>query len=133
VNPPRPTLIQNAVRLLLKDGTYHYLNSAHHHDYVSYNKDGIYGATDGGLSYIHRVVSPHSEDWDLYTDSPFAEVCAKLLWGTYGIKGDQPLKWKPLAECDLDHLKAILATQRRIKGGLVEKVVKHWIDVKSHL
>ena len=37
-----------------------------------------------------------------------------LLWGTYGISGKEPLKWKELRHCDTDHLQAILKTQSHI-------------------
>lgn len=31
-----------------------------------------------------------------------------LQWGTYGPKGDQPLKWVRLGDCETAHLEAIL-------------------------
>lgn len=51
-----------------------------------------------------------------------------MLWGTYGPKGDQPRRWVPLKECETDHLQAILRTQPHVYGGVVEKVIKHWLN-----
>lgn len=132
MNPPRRQLTQNAIKVTTPKGPV-YLRSSHVHDFVSYGREsgkGVYACNDGGLEYLHRTVGPHQEDWDLYTDSPFEEVCRKALWGTYGPKGKGPLVIKPLAECDLDHLKAILATQMKI-SPLYVKVVKHWIAAKE--
>lgn len=40
------------------------------------------------------------------------EELSKLAkWGTYGIKGDKPLKYKYLHKCSSSHLLTILATQ----------------------
>lgn len=133
---PRRQLVQNAIRFRLKDGTYHYLTSRYVHDYVSYGEGQDYYSTDGGLSYIHRTVDPRQEDWDLYLDDPFDLICERLLWGTYGLNPSkerisQGHLWKPLAECDLSHLKVIKETQLQIAGKMSERVVDHWIQVKE--
>ena len=37
-----------------------------------------------------------------------------LRWGTYGKKGQDPLKWVTLGTCSTEHLDAILRTQFHI-------------------
>ena len=126
--PPRPHLIQNGAYWPAADI---YLKSTHTHDFTGHTMviAGIETdlSIDGGCSY-RRVVSsgnPVYEDFSLWSDSPFEEVCRKMLWGTFGPKGDQPLRWVPLKECETDHLQAILKTQLHIYGGVVERVIKH--------
>lgn len=137
MNPPHRQLAQNALRIPLKDGSYHYLTSRSVHDYVTFGRGKKEVSCDGGLEYCHWGGNPGTyEDWCLYTDSPFDLFCTRLLWGTYGLNPTrerllQGHLWKPLAECDLDHLKAIKATQTHIRGKLVERVVDHWIAVKE--
>ena len=41
-------------------------------------------------------------------DDPLDIRMKKTLWGTYGLNGDQPLKWVRLIDCSTDHLQAIL-------------------------
>lgn len=42
------------------------------------------------------------------------ELRDKIKWGTYGINGDQPLKYVVLRGMDHDHIDAILRTQTHI-------------------
>lgn len=127
--PSRPQLTQNA---LFWPAAGIYLKSTHVHDYVGHEIELFPGAKqglhlDGGCEYS-RVVSsgnPVYEDFSLWEDSPFEDVCQKMLWGTYGKNGDQPLRWVPLKECETEHLQAILKTQLHIYGGIIEKVIKH--------
>ena len=127
-SPPRAQLTQNAI---FWPAAGVYLKSRHTHDFTGHTMviAGVETSLflDGGLDY-RRVVSsgnPVYEDFCLWSDSPFEEVCRKLLWGTYGPKGDQPRRWVPLKECETDHLQAILRTQLHIYGGVVERVIKH--------
>ena len=126
--PPRPRLTQNAV---FWPAAGVYLKSTHGHDFTGHSMvvAGIPQelAIDGGLE-MRRVIfsgNPVYEDFSLWSDSPFEEVCQKILWGTYGPKGDQPRRWVPLKECETEHLQAILRTQLHVYGGVVERVIKH--------
>lgn len=127
--PPRPQLSQNAVYWPAADL---YLKSTHVHDFVGHEIELFPGARqslhlDGGCEYS-RVVSsgnPVYEDFSLWEDSPFEDVCQKMLWGTYGPKGDQPRRWVPLKECETEHLQAILRTQPHVYGTVIERVIKH--------
>lgn len=122
------SLIQNAVYWPIANL---YIKSTHQHDYTGHSvvisgvKTDLF--LDGGLDY-RRVVSsgnPVYKDFSLYTDSPFELVVERLLWGSYGKNGDQPLRWVPLKECETEHLQAILKTQLHVYGGVVERVIKH--------
>lgn len=127
--PERPSLTQNA---LWWPAAGVYLKSTHTHDFTGHEIEIAPGlkqslSLDGGCSYS-RVVSsgnPVYQDFSLWEDSPFEEVCQKMLWGTYGKNGDQPRRWVPLRECETEHLQAILRTQLHIYGGIIEKVIKH--------
>lgn len=128
--PEKPRLTQNA---LFWPAAGIYLKSAHVHDYVEHS--AVIGgvpmtlANDGGLEYRRTVSSgnPVYEDFSLWEDSPFDMVASRLLWGTFGPKGDQSRRWVPLKECETEHLQAILKTQLHIYGTVIEKVIKHWL------
>ena len=63
---------------------------------------------DGGLEYLRRNVHEDQIDLSLYDDQPH-EVQRELLnWGTYGIKGDQPLQYKSIAQMETGHLEAVV-------------------------
>ncbi len=130
----RPQLVQNAVYLPEKDL---YLKSTHVHDYITHTLAGnVEVMLDGGLDYVRRNVHRGTDaarivDWCLYDNTPFSEITQKFLWGTRGVKGDQPLRWRPIASLDLDHLQAILKTQPQIRGTLAERVIKWWVKEKK--
>jgi hypothetical protein len=132
--PAKPRLTQNALHWPAAGV---YLKSTHVHDYVSHSEviNGIPMSlgNDGGLEYRRTTFSgnPVYEDFSLWSDSSFDMVAERLLWGTHGPKGDQPLRWVPLKECETDHLQAILRTQLHVYGGVVEKVIKHWLKVRK--
>lgn len=51
------------------------------------------------------MANPPYEEWSLTDQDTFETICARLLWGTYGLKPTkerllQGHLWKPLAECD---------------------------------
>ncbi len=124
-------IVQNALFIPEKDI---YLKSSHVHDFDSYALSGesvIF--TDGGLSYIRRSQLPAGRviKWDLYSNDSFETVAQRLLWQTFGPKGDQPGRHRPISTLELDHLKAILATQGHIRGTIYEEVVRYWIEKKE--
>ncbi len=123
-------LVQNA--LWITEGDL-YLKSTHRHDWTSHKlADGTLVFTDGGLAYVHRSELPPSVvEWDLYDNDRFDLIAARLLWGTRGKDGKSPLRHRPIASFELDHLHAILKTQLQIKGTIVERVVRWWIAQKE--
>jgi hypothetical protein len=121
-----------------------YLKSRHVHDFVGHTWVDKTGATktfciDGGLDYQRRVGdldlidAGRVVDWSIWSDDEFEVYRDHLLWGTYGPDGDQPLRWVPLKDCTLDHLKAIQRTQSHIVGTIAEKVVDWWVKEKEGL
>lgn len=98
--------------------------------------DGKWVSIDGGPSYAHyggdlelfengRVVIEC-----LYEDDPFEKLCAKLIWGTYGKDGKQPLRYLPLTERDSDHLNAILMNVPLLHP-LYERVIRHLLKERE--
>jgi len=98
-------LIVNALRT--PDGTV--LESKSRHDYKTYtDANGKQYMVDGGLDYVRRSVHSDQIDMCMYDDEPH-EIQAKILtWGSYGINGDQPIRWIPIAEMDTAHIQAVL-------------------------
>jgi len=47
----------------------------------------------------------------------------RFVWGTHGVNGDQPIKYKMMWELDTSHLKAILKTQMNISLKHREKII----------
>jgi hypothetical protein len=104
-------IVQNTIQT--PDGTI--LISTHRHDYQSYvDQNGHTYMVDGGYDYIRRTApigqdgKPMYESLDLYSDSPFEEVREKLLWGTYGKNGDQPLSYVRLKDMDENHIANVI-------------------------
>jgi len=105
--PQSNTLIRNAIQT--PDGTI--LESTHRHDYKEYkDANGLTYMVDGGLEYCRRNrhdSEPYIE-MNLYDDEPHSVQREVLKWGTYGINGDQPLKWLSVAEMETGHIEAVV-------------------------
>ena len=102
-------LILNALRT--PDGTV--IQSRHRHDYVTYtDANGKEYMVDGGLDYLRRSIHDDQIDLSEYDDAPHERQRELLTWGTYGIKGDQPLQYKTIADMDTGHLEAVVAMSR---------------------
>jgi len=98
-------LIKNAMQT--PDGTI--LESTHRHDYKTHtDANGKTYMVDGGLEYVRRSAHGDEEDLCLYDDAPHIIQASVLEWGTYGINGDQPLKYVTIAEMDTAHIEAVL-------------------------
>lgn len=101
------TLVYNAIRT--PDGTV--LESKHRHDFVVYvDKNGREYMVDGGLEYIRRNVHDDApyEELSVYQEDGHDKVREVLKWGTYGIKGDQPLTYIALKDMNTGHIQACL-------------------------
>ena len=98
-------LILNALRT--PDGTV--IQSLHRHDYVTYtDANGKEYMVDGGLDYLRRSIHDDQIDLSEYDDAPHERQRELLTWGTYGIKGDQPLQYKTIEEMETGHLEAVV-------------------------
>ena len=104
-------LIANRIRT--PDGTI--LQSFHRHDFNSYTQaDGTTYFVDGGLAYQRIGGSTMPIDASVYEGAPHEVAREVFHWGTRGILGDQPVKFKPLKDLDTDHIEAILDTQHQV-------------------
>jgi hypothetical protein len=98
-------LVKNCIET--PDGTVLYSRSRH--DYKTHlDANGKTYMIDGGLDYVR--CSAHGDEihhcvWD---DEPFDKVRKAVEWGTYGINGDQPLKWVKLCDMETAHINAVL-------------------------
>ena len=103
-------IIQNALWIPETDT---FIKSLDRHDFVSVNYNGHLVAVDGGTDYFRSTIptgylaTGEVVSYHLTTNSTIEEVKQKLLWGTRGKKGDEPLTWRPIRSLQLDHLIAI--------------------------
>lgn len=86
------------------------LTSEHRHDYKVCscpNKT----STDGGLAYLRwgAVVMDRVQHLSVYNTDDFELVRQSFTWGTYGKKGDKPLKYVRLDQMSDSHIANILA------------------------
>lgn len=107
-------LLVNAI--VTPDGTR--LESTYRHDYQEHldTKTGEVYFTDGGIDYIRRSLNViPAIDVSVNTDDSHETVRKAFKWGTYGKDGNQQLVRIPVAELEVDHIKAILTTQTQLK------------------
>tara|TARA_B110000977_G_scaffold178848_1_gene236861 strand:+ start:118 stop:507 length:390 start_codon:yes stop_codon:yes gene_type:complete len=98
-------LIKNCMQT--PDGTI--LTSRSHHDYVEHtDANGKTYMVDGGLSYIRRSAHDDQIDLSVWDDAPFSDIRVAMEWGSYGVNGDQPLKWNKLCDMERSHIQAVL-------------------------
>lgn len=120
-------LIQNAIYIPALD---EYLVSSHRHDFKSVTlPNGKTVSVDGGLDYIKRGFAERSDfvDWSLSDKDSLQEIIEKLLWGSYGKKGDQPVTFKPISMLDRDHLKSILDNVPVTLANSLHLYVVKWV------
>lgn len=121
-------IIQNAVRL----STGEILNSVHFHDYISRKlPNGNTVMIDGGCDYFRSSGNKDNCECLRLTaeESTIQEIRQKLLWGTRGKDGKEPLEYKLISTLDKDHIKAILDTQKQI-SHLYQAVFEYWLRQK---
>jgi len=89
------------------DGTMLYSRSRH--DYKTYlDANGKTYMIDGGLDYVRCSANGDEIHHCVWDDDPFDKVRKAVEWGTYGINGDQPLRWVRLCDMETDHINAVL-------------------------
>ena len=101
-------ILQNAIKII-EDGKI--IKSCHVHDYVVHTTaSGKEFMIDGGCEYLRHNAwnADEVEELFLNSESSQEDIENKLVWGTYGIKGDQPLTWVFLKDCETNHLINIL-------------------------
>ena len=89
------------------DGTMLYSRSRH--DYKTYlDANGKTYMIDGGLDYVRCSANGDEIHHCVWDDDPFDKVRKAVEWGTYGINGDQPLRWVRLCDMETAHINAVL-------------------------
>ena len=89
------------------DGTVLY--SRYRHDYKTHlDANGKTYMIDGGLDYVRCSANGDEIHHCVWDDEPFDKVRKAVEWGTYGINGDQPLKWVKLCDMETAHINAVL-------------------------
>lgn len=125
------TIIQNAVHVPEKNV---YLKSAHVHEYVGFQSQGDDFFIDGGCEYLRRNFGSDVDlgfvDYTLTSESSLQEIYDKLLWGTYGKSGREPLKWLPIRTLEASHIKAILNQVSNVHP-LYVAVLRHHLLLKG--
>lgn len=122
--------LYNAIKT--PDGTVLWCQSGY--DYHNY-KDKVSGEEymNDGIGYtVRRSVNevPY-EDLSVWSCDPYEKVRLAPFWGSYGKDGKQPKKMMSLAEMEDEHIKAILETQKQIKGQEVELLFLKELDFRE--
>lgn len=99
-------IAQNAV--MTPDSTY--LVSTHNHDYQAHiDSDGVLYSVDGGYEECTWSNGNGQEEClRLSSDTPFLEVREKLLWGSYGKSGKEPLHYIRLKDMGEEHIANVI-------------------------
>ena len=106
-------ILQNMIRT--PDGTV--LVSGSIHDYKTHKDDnGKEYMVDGGRSYLRRnlVKEAPYDELSLFEGDPHDKIRSNFTWGSRGVNGDEPLVFNLLKDLDLDHIKAIIETQKHL-------------------
>lgn len=122
----KPKIIQNAVEV---DGVIYRSTSVH--DFVLLPDQR---AIDGGNEYLRRVGRfNENEDLSLYSDSPRPEVFEKLTWGTYGIDGQQPLRWVRIKDMSVSHIRNVLKmfNESPRLSKQTSTTLRYWLNRKT--
>lgn len=99
--------------IITPDGTE--LISIDVHDFNSYiDKNGKSYSVDGGNEYLRRVGNFDYIDSSVTSDSTHKEIRESFKWGTYGKSGKEKYRKVKLKDMDIDHIEAILETQKQI-------------------
>lgn len=93
-------IIQNAIRILESDEI---IISTSRHDCVTRKIGDNFYMVDGGTEYTRCSYEPDKiEDFALEDDS--LDIYEKLVWGTRGKSGRDPVKYLPIHHFDAEHL-----------------------------
>jgi len=120
-------ILVNALRT--PDGTL--LESRSRHDYVTYqDANGKHYMVDGGIDYIRRSANGDEADMSIQSEDPHSLIRERFTWGTYGINGDQPIKYVKLKNLDTSHIEAIIETQGHLRD-CVKQVFKDELEYRG--
>lgn len=117
-------------RMRTPDGTI--LESKHRHDYVTHlDANGNEYMLAGGLDYVRSSANGDEEFLTICSDDPHEVLRDAVTWGTFGINGDEPLKYVTIADLDPYHLRAILDTQKKTMRPELVKVMQDEVEYRD--
>lgn len=134
-------ILQNALKITEQDKIA-YLISTHRHHYSVYTfSDSSSIFVDGGQEYFRRSCIPTSqispgitvEDWSLMYNDSRNRIYDRLLWGSRGKDGKQPLTYSPFKGLEKSHLRAILEYSTKLVIPLSPiqlETIEFWLDQK---
>lgn len=121
--------LYNAIKT--PDGTILWCQSGH--DYQTH-KDSVSGEEymNDGLGYgVRRSVNKVPfEDLAIWSDDPFEKVRTARFWGSYGKDGKSPKTMMSPSEMEDSHLRAILETQKQIRGSSLERIFQKELEYR---
>lgn len=120
-------IVYNAVKCNVCNQT---IVSYHTHDYKTCGCDNE-AMVDGGLSYARYGAKDMSKITKYtYTDQdPHDLIRNFVAWGTYGKKGDEPLKYVFIKDMSDDHLRAVIDYPRGAEW--IKNLMKQEIDYRE--
>lgn len=119
-------IIQNAIRVGDQ-----IIRSTHRHDSVSLeHSSGIY-RIDGGHEYF-LYSFPYGcckefEDLRLTDSNALKTIKNKLIWGTKGKEGDEPLKYIKIKDMEKEHMEKLLFEVRPHLINPLHRTIMHMI------
>ncbi len=138
-------LIQQAVYI---KSTNEFVISRHVHDFKQFfvEHEGVQYDLhiDGGTDYLHQTTTVDEliekgaiESYILYNTDSVDDIYNKLLWGSYGKDGKQPLTHKRIKDCSYDHLNSIVkmvyTDEDKPKDTYHEMVIRYWLKHKESI
>lgn len=140
-NTESTRILQNALKIT-EQGKVTYLISTHQHHCNAYTlASGGSVFVDGGREYFRRSCIPTTqasdditvEDWSLMEDDSRNRIYDRLLWGSRGKDGKQPLTFSPFKILEKTHLQAILEYADKLSIPLSPiqlETIRHWLEQK---
>ena len=117
-------------RMKTPDGTI--LESLHRHDYVTHiDANGKEYMLDGGCEYVRCSANGDEEMLTVTSDDSHGLIREVVKWGTYGIRGDEPLRYVTIAGLNPYHLRAILDTQQKRMRPALYKVMQDEVKYRK--
>lgn len=114
--------------MITPDGTR--LESRYHDFQQHKDKNGEYYFIDGGIDYCRQSVNKEPAKFiTVYTTDPHHHIREHFSWGTYGIDGDQPIKFVKLKDLTSKHIENILEYCK--PTGKIEKVFLDELQYRS--
>ena len=117
-------------RMKTPDGTI--LESINRHDYVTHTDvNGKEYMLDGGCDYVRCSANGDEEMLTVTSDDSHGLIREVVKWGTYGIRGDEPLRYVTIAGLNPYHLRAILDTQQWNMRPALYKVMQDEVKYRD--